>query len=207
MTFNAAVPLNSDSPSIFPAQNQTNMARLQILLGADHQFNLSAAADDGYHNLIHMTQQAPAGALAATGRAYAKSSAGRIHDFYMDDTGAEYQITPTMPIRASVNFIGTGAVGFQTIRSSYNVTSVNKIATGDYVITYTTPMPDDNYIAQITGMRNSNDPVFGCVKGNATYTNAVKTTDIRIIFYNYVPNTVATTVDVLMGNLTIFSVT
>lgn len=94
MTFNAAVPLNSDSPSIFPTQNQTNMARLQTIIGADHQFNLSAAADDGYHNLIHLTQQAPSGALAATGRLYAKSASGAINLFYMDDAGLEYQITP-----------------------------------------------------------------------------------------------------------------
>lgn len=209
MSFNASVPLNSDSPSIFPAQNQTNMARLQTLLGADHQFNLAAAANDGYHNLIHMTQQAPAGALAATGRGYAKSSAGRIHQFYMDDTGAEYQITPTMPIRASINFDGTGAVGIiplTSIRSQYNVNKVEKLATGDYKITFTTAMPDTNYIVQVTGMRNSNDAVFGCIKGNATYTNAVTTTDVRFIFYNYVPNTVQTPVDVLMANVTIFSV-
>lgn len=94
MTFNAAVPLNSDSPSIFPAQNQTNMARLQTLIGADHQFNLSAAANDGYHNLIHLTQQAPSGALAATGRLYVKSTGGIIQLFYMDDTGVEHQVTP-----------------------------------------------------------------------------------------------------------------
>src|ERR1700743_2456561 len=107
MTFNASVPLNSDSPSLFPTQNQTNMTRLQTLLGADHQFNLSAAADDGYHNLIHLTQPAPSGALAATGRLYSKSSSG-INLFYMNEAGQEYQVTPSMPIRASVNFDGTG---------------------------------------------------------------------------------------------------
>lgn len=70
------------------------MARLQTLLGADHQFNLSAAADDGYHNLIHLTQQAPSGALAATGRLYVRSNGGVIQLFYMDDTGVEHQLTP-----------------------------------------------------------------------------------------------------------------
>lgn len=92
--FNAAVPLNSDSPSIFPTQNQTNMGRLQTIISADHQFNLSATADDGYHNLIHLTQQAPSGALPATGRLYVKSSGGLIQLFYMDDAGTEYQVTP-----------------------------------------------------------------------------------------------------------------
>lgn len=94
MTYNPSVPLSTDSPSIFPAQGQANFTRLKTLLGADHQFNNSVAANDGYHNLIHMTQQAPSGTLAATGRLYAKSTAGLIQLFYMDDAGTEYQVTP-----------------------------------------------------------------------------------------------------------------
>lgn len=200
MTFNAAVPLNSDSPSTFPTQNQTNMSRLQILLGADHQFNLTAAADDGYHNIIHMTQQAPSGALAATGRGYAKSSAGRIHEFYMDDTGAEYQITPTMPIRAAVNFNGiSGAV----IRSQYNVASVTRIATGRYQINFTTAMPDTNYIVQFTGMRNSSGNLATtCIEGNSTYTNSVATTFVIVNAFN----NAGSLQDLIMCNVTIFSV-
>ncbi len=94
MTFNAAVPLNSDSPAIFPSQNQVNMSRLQTLLGANHQFNLTAAADDGYHNLIVMTEQAPTGALPGYGRLYVRTNAGVVQLFYMDSTGREIQITP-----------------------------------------------------------------------------------------------------------------
>lgn len=204
MTFNAAVPLNSDSPSIFPAQNQTNMARLQTLLGADHQFNLSVAADDGYHNIIHMTQQAPAGALAATGRYYAKSSAGRIHAFYMDDTGAEYQVTPTLPIRASVNFQGNGAVGACPIRSQFNVTSVTKTATGSYTVTFTTAMPNTNYIVQATGMRTgSNFVSVLSITSDNTYTNSVATTFVKLTAFGQADSKR----DIIMGNVTIFSVT
>jgi hypothetical protein len=94
MTYNAAIPLSGDSPGIFPAQSQTNFARLQTLVGADHQFNLTAAANDGYHNLVHLTQQAPAGALAAIGRLYVKSVDGLIQLHYMNDAGTEYQVTP-----------------------------------------------------------------------------------------------------------------
>lgn len=201
MTFNSSIPLNSDPPGLFPAQNQTNMARLQTLVGADHQFNPTAAANDGYHNLIHMTIQAPSGALASTGRRYVKTSAGRVHAFYMDDTGAEYQETPTMPIRAAVNFSGLGVVGVQTIRSAFNVTSVNKTSTGHYTITFTTPMPDANYIVQITGMRNSDVQALGYVQGNATYSNSVSTTTLKIQFLGGS----SSTVDVLMGNVTILS--
>lgn len=205
MSYNPAIPLNSDSPAVFPAQSQTNYARLQTIVGADHQFNLSAAADDGYHNLIHLTQQAPSGVLAATGRLYAKSSASRIHAFYMDDQGTEYQLTPSMPIRASVNFNGNGATSSnQTIRSSYNVSQVlQKSTAGIYEITFTNPMPDTNYIVQVTGMRpTSDDLVVGCVRGDSTYTNIVKTTKIDVAFFN----NGGSNQKVLMGNVTIFSV-
>lgn len=201
MSFNAAVPLNSDSPAIFPGQNQTNMARLQTLLGADHQFNLSAAADDGYHNVIHMTQQAPAGVLAATGRLFAKSSAGRVHAFYMDDTGGSYQLSPGMPIRAAVNFNGVGGA---SIRSSYNVTSVTRISTGRYQINFTTAMPDANYIVQVSGMRNSSGSLATtCVEGNSTYSNSVQTGFVRVNGFN----NAGSLQDMLMMNVTIFSVT
>ncbi len=113
MTFNAAVPLNSDSPAIFPTQNQTNMARLQTLLGANHQFNLTAAADDGYHNLVVMTPQAPTGAMPGYGRLYVRSSGGIIQLFYMDSTGREIPITPDdllNPIKVNGSMsLGSGA--------------------------------------------------------------------------------------------------
>ena len=94
MTYVALTPLASDSPSIFPVQAQDNFTRLEQIIGADHQFNNTAQANDGYHNLIHMTLQAPTGALANVGRLYTKVVFGVVGLFYMDDAGTEYQITP-----------------------------------------------------------------------------------------------------------------
>lgn len=178
------------------------MTRLQTIVGADHQFNLTAAADDGYHNLVHLTQQAPSGALAALGRFYAKSSSSRIHAFYMDSSGTEYQITPTMPIRAAVNFDGTGAVGLQSIRSQYNVTSVDKTADGTYTINFTTAMPDVNYIVLCLGMRNTSGSAIPNVLGGATYGNSVTTASVKIQFIS----DSGTNRNVLMGNVVIMSV-
>lgn len=175
MTFNAAVPLNSDSPSIFPAQNQTNMARLQTLLGADHQFNLSAAADDGYHNIIHMTQQAPSGALAATGRGYAKSVGGRIQQFYMDDSGVFFQITPTTPIYAAVNFVGNPV----SIRFSHNVGSVVRTGAGLFTINFAVPLPTNVYVVTGMCMRDSSTCLMQ-VQSNATYGNSVSTNFVKV---------------------------
>ena len=114
MTFNPTVPLNSDSPAIFPAQNQTNMSRLQTIVGADHQFNLSAATNDGYHTLVHMIPQAPTGALAGIGRLYVKAFGGVIQLYYMDDAGTEYAITPSDTILSgTVNIVASST--FYTI--------------------------------------------------------------------------------------------
>lgn len=135
MSFNAAVPLNSDSPSIFPSQNQTNMSRLQTILGADHQFNLTAAADDGYHNVVHLTQQAPSGALAATGRMYVKSAGGAINLFYMDDAGLEYQITPVSLAPTRV----TGSVALAGSATSGTIYTIPNNSQGTIFVNYITP--------------------------------------------------------------------
>ena len=48
--------------------------------------------------------------------------------------------------KAWVNFDGTGTIGqAQTIRTSYNVSSVTKNAVGDYTVNFATPMADANY--------------------------------------------------------------
>ena len=53
--------------------------------------------------------------------------------------------------KAWVNFNGTGTIGTnQTIRSSYNVSSITKNGTGDYTVNFTTPMADANYCVNVT---------------------------------------------------------
>jgi hypothetical protein len=60
-------------------------------------------------------------------------------------------VAPVYGCRAWVNFNGTGAIGTnQTIRASGNVASVYKNGTGDYTITFETPMPDANYCVNTT---------------------------------------------------------
>lgn len=55
------------------------------------------------------------------------------------------------PCRAWVNFHGIGAVGdFLTIRASGNVTSVQKMDTGKYKITFTTAMPTPHYAVSLS---------------------------------------------------------
>lgn len=130
MTFNPAVPLNSDSPSVFPSQNQTNMSRLQTIVGANHQFNNTAAADDGYHNLVVMTPQAPSGPLAGYGRLYVKSTGGLIQLFYMTDVGTEIQITPDdllNPIKVNGSQSLASGASFTIFSAGYDYTGFGTV--------------------------------------------------------------------------------
>lgn len=198
MTFDAMIPLAGDSPSTFPAQSQTNYARLQTIVGNDHQFNLAAAGNDGYHNIVNMTQQAPSGVLASTGRLYAKTAGTYVQLFYMDDNGRDYQVTPG--IIAAVNFNGIPAN--PTLRSALNVSGVVKDATGKYTVSFTTPIADANYVAVVTGMRDSAATLIGGVLGAAAYGTSVKAGSIAVSFRD----SGGSSKDALMGNVLIYSV-
>lgn len=131
MTYVAGAPATSDSPGIFPAQAQANFGRLKLLLGNDHQFNDTFSANDGYHNLIHMTEQAPTGALAGVGRLYVKTVDGSIELFYRNDLGTESQITPESSI------------------SSFLITGHATIASGGFELVFPCPTYDYTGIAQV----------------------------------------------------------
>ena len=204
MSYNAGIPVASTSPSLFPALAQANWTRLEAIITADHQFNASIAANDGYHNLVHMQVPVtlPTGAAANLGRLYVKTAGSYVQLFYMDSNGREFQITPG--ILAAVNFNGTGAVGAQTIRSQTNVTSVMKTATGAYTINFTSPINDTNYVVSLTGMRDGsgNGISNGQVLSNASYGSSVATSSLKIFF-----NGSSSSGDyVLMGNVLIYSI-
>ena len=77
---------------------------------------------------------------------------------------------PIYGARAWVNFNGIGSVGANmTIRSQGNVSSVNKLGTGRYRVTFATAMPDANY-ATITGSdANSPHKIAGVTSQTSTY--------------------------------------
>lgn len=182
-TYSSLIPQNSDSPGIFPAQAQGNFTRLQEIIEADHQFNNTSASNDGYHNLVHMTVQSPAGALAGIGRLYVKTVSGVVQLYYMDDAGNEHQVTPrdaAVGLFAAVNFNGiSGAV----IRGSpLNVASVVHNGTGKYTVNFINPAPHTNYIVQVTGMRDADNFSNGFVLGNAIYGNSVQLGLVKVGF-------------------------
>ncbi len=90
----------------------------------------------------------------------------------------------TMPIiRAWVNFNGTGAIGNQTIRASYNVASVNKTATGTYTITFTSALTDANYV--INGMCQTVGADYSDLAINIRYSTTPTVSSFQILTARY----------------------
>lgn len=58
MTFDPNVPNASQSPGLFPTQNNTNYARLKTIINADHVFNDTAQSTDGVHRQCTMIARA-----------------------------------------------------------------------------------------------------------------------------------------------------
>jgi len=76
--------------------------------------------------------------------------------------------------KAWVNYNGVA----QTIRASYNVSSVTYNATGDYTVNFTTALPNANY-----AIATSNEANGGLSVANPTNTSAPTTASLNILAY------------------------
>jgi len=85
-------------------------------------------------------------------------------------------------ILASVNFGTTGA-----IRKSFNIASVSRVTAGKFIITFTTPMPDANYLVigslgndWDSGPLNGNNNVLSYGNSDASYSSGKTTSSVVI---------------------------
>lgn len=89
------------------------------------------------------------------------------------------EIASNSPIKAWVNFNGTGTVA---IRASDNVSSITDNGTGDFTINFTTAISDANYAVTATAGTS------GVAAGNNRYATAIadqSTTSVRIHVMNH----------------------
>ncbi len=196
MTFDPSVPNANQSPGLFPPQNSTNFTRLKAIISGDHIFNDTQNVDtDGKHLQVTLLNRATPGSLPAgmNGILFSNTASSVTQLFFYNGTST-VQITPG--IVAAANFNGVGVV---TPRKYFNVTSVVRDSEGFYTVNFSPTLPDENYIVQITGMRNSNKLANGFVKGDSIYGNSVDTTFVKIGF----TGDSGSPVDVLMANVTI----
>lgn len=93
------------------------------------------------------------------------------------DKGASPQwVRAFMPVKAWVNFNGTGTV---SIRSSKNVTSITDNGVGDYTVNFTNPITDANYVASINGGNDAVSVSSGNVFWGSHHTKT--TTSFRFV--------------------------
>ena len=80
--------------------------------------------------------------------------------------------------KAWVNFNGTVATP-STIRSSYNVSSITRRATGQYTVNFTTAFPNADYV--VTGIHSEVGGDVACLfSGNPSYGGANTTTTATV---------------------------
>jgi len=88
MTFDPNIPNAGQSPGLFPPQNNQNFARLKTIINADHVFNDTTQATDGYHRQATMIARAQPVALPTGSNAILYSwwtgLGRRSSDFTMD---------------------------------------------------------------------------------------------------------------------------
>lgn len=111
----------------------------------------------------------------------AENIAGTIENKAVDPLGIReaFNATGTAPIyacRAWVNFNGTGTVA---IRASGNVSSITDSGVGDYVVNFTTAMPDANYSAVTAGTGGSESIAVNPVQGPSLINQATGSVGIN----------------------------
>jgi hypothetical protein len=83
---------------------------------------------------------------------------------------------PVYAARAWVNFNGTGTSS--VIAASGNVSSVTDLGTGNYILNFTTAMPDANYSVVGCGANNAVG-YFAVIAGNETLNNTTTTAAVN----------------------------
>ncbi len=112
MTFNITTPNASQSPGLFPAQNNTNFSRLQSIINADHLFLNTAGATQGVHkqvNLINLSA-VPTGLPVANSILYSLADANGQAQLNFYNGVQNNQLTPILtqfPIKVSGNVVVT----------------------------------------------------------------------------------------------------
>lgn len=150
---------------------QNNTTYVKANLDLDHYWDDSSTTD-GYHRKISMVDQVSDPSIPGSmdGLIYLLENVSSQPHFRNADS-----IMQLLGIRAMVVWSGASTIDYQ-----YNVASVAQGSTGFFTITYTTALPNTNYLVLGNAIRNnsssSSEMVFS-MQG-ATALSSVKTTGL-----------------------------
>jgi hypothetical protein len=185
MTYQANIPNATQSPGLFPPQCSENFTRLQTIVGANHKFNVSTdPSTDGFHQNVQMIPVSTPSSNNTVGQLYANSADAKFNLNYVDAANNNYQITPTIPIRAAISFDAPG--GVIAIGYSFNCTVTNGTGgeAGAYVVTFTSPLPSANYTVSAIAKGTNAAGRTLIVPVILALTNTVQTGRVVIAFIN-----------------------
>ena len=98
MTFNTNVPDASQSPGLFPTQNNTNFTRLQAIIAGDHQFNNTEPSappnNDGVHKQVTLINRANPSSVPTGSNSmfYGKAATDAVNELWFFDGGGFAQV-------------------------------------------------------------------------------------------------------------------
>lgn len=164
------------------------------VLPVDHRItgNDTLNPSDGFHNQVSfLNRSAPASLTnAINGQAsnailYTINDGAGLSQLHFYNGTNDFQITPFLALRASVNFSTTAINGAQTINgTAFNVTSVVRSTSGGvaiYTINFTTALPSANYLFSVSGSTSS---LPGTLFGGPYTTAGITTTSFQAAFFN-----------------------
>ena len=155
MTFDPNVPNAAQSPGVFPAQNNTNFARLKTIINEDHVFNDTAAVTDGAHRQVTLLTHAIAvpGDLPAgtNGMAYAWVDADGQTQLRFYNGTTDTQLTPNTSSPTKV----TGQEVLAANTTSGTIYTIPANAFGTIFVNYLGPVNANKY--NYYGFFNSNN--------------------------------------------------
>jgi hypothetical protein len=156
MTFNPSIPQPNDLISASQAQIQTNFAQADTAFGIDHT-PFSTLANQGQHKKVTLiapiTDPNQAGQLSSV---YTKTSGTGVELFYQHGTAGNgvSQLTGGGVTAAAWALFNGTTVGTNPPSVGFNITSIQRIATGQYKVNFTRSFSSNLYVSLIVADLN-----------------------------------------------------
>lgn len=136
MTFSITVPNASQSPGLFPAQNNINFQRIKDIVNAEHDWTDSSSTSQGLHKQATFINRTDPGSIpAGNGILYSKNDSDGASQLHWYNGSVNYQITPIADAPLKV----TGSVALAGSATSGSVYSVPENTQGTIFVNYILP--------------------------------------------------------------------
>jgi hypothetical protein len=140
MTFSIVVPNASQSPGLFPAQNNTNFQRLKDIINNEHNFTDSSSVAQGIHKQCTMiNRDTPVGLPAGNGVLYSQADGSGASQLHWYNGASDVVLTPPIsnaPLKVTGSVVLANSGGGSTSGTIYTVPANSQ---GTIFVNYISP--------------------------------------------------------------------